>query len=366
MSPEPERIREGLRALTGLLGPRERPARFMEVCGTHTVSLFRSGLRSLLPAALRLISGPGCPVCVTDQAEIDGAVELASRGDLILASFGDMLRVPGSRGSLASARAEGADVRVVTSAAEALRIAEEVSRPVVFLGVGFETTAPTTAIALQEARRRNRTNFSVLCLHKTVPAALEALASDRTIRVEGFLLPGHVSSIIGLAPYAFLAERHRIGGAVAGFEPLEILAGLLELARQLRTGRPEIRSLYARAVRPEGNPSAIRAMEAVFEPVDARWRGLGTIPGSGLSLREEYRDWDARFRFGLSSPEEVPPPRGCRCGDVLRGVLDPPDCPLFGRACTPGEPVGPCMVSGEGSCAAHYRYARKGMPQWES
>jgi hydrogenase expression/formation protein HypD len=364
-STEAERVRQGLDALREILGHREHPALFMEVCGTHTVSLFRSGLRSLLPPSLRLVSGPGCPVCVTDQAEIDGAIELASRREVILTTFGDMLRVPGSRGSLASARGKGADVRVVTSAAEALRIAEENARPVVFLGIGFETTAPTTAVTLMEARRKNLRNFSVLCLHKTVPGALETLASDPAIRVEGFLLPGHVSSIIGLAPYAFLAERHRIGGAVAGFEPEEILAGLVELARQLRTGQPEIRSLYARAVRPEGNRAAVRAMEAVFAPCDAHWRGLGLIPGSGLSVREEYGDWNARSRFDLIV-DEVPPPKGCRCGDILRGALDPPACPLFGTACTPSDPVGPCMVSGEGSCAAYYRYARKGMPKWGS
>lgn len=328
----------------------------MEVCGTHTVSIFRNGVRSLLPTEISLISGPGCPVCVTSQGEINAAVELARRPGTIVATYGDMLRVPGGSSSLAAERAAGRDVRVVTSAAEALHIAgENPDRETVFLAVGFETTSPATAAVVREAAEKGTSNFSVLCLHKVVPPALQLLASDKELQIDGFLLPGHVSTIIGEAPYRFLSEEYGIACAIAGFEAEDILFGVLELVRQIRTDKPAVRSLYRRAVRPDGNTRALKLLDQVFTASDASWRGLGVIPASGYALREPFRIFDAPGKLGLTVTE-APVPDGCRCGDVLSGLILPPECPLFGTACTPVNPVGPCMVSSEGSCAAHYKY----------
>lgn len=338
----------------------DRPFTFMEVCGTHTVSIFRQGLRSLFPEQLKLISGPGCPVCVTSQGEIDAALGLAARDGVILATYGDMLRVPGSNGSLQEMRSTGADVRVVTSAAEAMKIAmENPERETVFLGVGFETTAPATAVVLNQAMKSETRNFSVLCLHKAVPPALRALACDPELGIDGFLLPGHVSVILGVEPYRFLADELHIACSIAGFEAKDILLGLVDLVRQVRSGTPVVRSLYPRAVRPEGNPLARQSMNRVFCSVDREWRGLGVIPLSGFGLEGEWSRFDALQRFGIALTH-TPPPPGCACGDILRGRLDPPECPLFGKTCTPASPVGPCMVSGEGSCAAWYRYSKGG------
>lgn len=339
-----------------------RPTILMEVCGTHTVSIFRSGIRSLLPEGLTLLSGPGCPVCVTDQSEIDAALSLASLSGVTVTTFGDLLRVPGRDGSLLDARGRSADVRIVTSAFQALETAlREPERQVVFLAPGFETTAPSTAAVVLEAAEKKTANFSVLSLHKLVPPVLRVLAADPELAVDGLLLPGHVSVILGEAPYSFLSERHGIACAIAGFEAEEILLGLTELLRQIHTNRPTVRSLYGKAVRPEGNARARELMERVFHPVDAPWRGLGVIPSSGLALREEFLPWDAAQRFPLpTNPAQVE--TGCRCGDILTGKLTPPECPLFDNPCTPASPVGPCMVSSEGSCAAHYRYALRGTP----
>lgn len=349
---------QGLR--TALEGLVDRPMRVMEVCGTHTVSIFRAGLRSLFPEQFRLISGPGCPVCVTDQAEIDAAVNLAGKPGLTVATYGDMLRVPGSGSSLAMEKARGADVRVVTSAAQALDLArKEPDREVVFLGVGFETTAPATAAVLTEARRIAISNFSILSLHKTVPEVLELLASDPELKLDGFLLPGHVAVITGTGPFAFLPEKHHLACAVGGFEPDEIMMGLVELALQIRRGKPAVKSLYGRAVREEGNAKARGLLDKVFVHAEARWRGLGNIPGSGLSISEEYRSWDALHKLGIELGPSAPP-SGCRCGEVLAGKILPPQCPLFGTSCTTLSPVGPCMVSSEGSCSAYYKYHRGG------
>lgn len=338
-----------------------RPVTFMEVCGTHTVSIFRSGIRSLLPEEITLLSGPGCPVCVTDQSEIDAAIALADIPNVTVTTFGDLLRVPGRGGSLLDARGHGADVRIVTSSLQALDTASrEPGRQVVFLAPGFETTAPSTAAVILEAAEKKTANFSVLSLHKLVPPVLSVLAADPELTVDGLILPGHVSVILGESPYAFLPERYGIACAIAGFEAEEILFGLVELLRQIRTDRPAVRSLYGRAVRPEGNGKARALMERVFLPVDAPWRGLGVIPSSGLALREQFLPWDAAQRFPLpTSPAHVE--TGCRCGDILTGKLTPPECPLFDNPCTPASPVGPCMVSSEGSCAAHYRYALRGI-----
>jgi len=328
---------------------------FMEVCGTHTMSIARYGLRELLPEGMRLVSGPGCPVCVTATADLDRVVALARLPEVTLATFGDLIRVPASRTTPAAERAAGADVRVVYSARDAVQIAaDEPDRQVVFAGIGFETTAPTIAASLLEARARGLANFSVLSMHKTMPPPLKALLELGETPISGFLLPGHVSVITGTACYEFLARDYGVAGVVAGFEPLDVLRALLRLVRQTR---PAIEIEYGRAVRPEGNVVARRLMERVFAPSDADWRGLGVIPGSGLALRPEYADADAALRFpvDLEPPHE---PAGCRCGEVLRGVTDPAACALFGARCTPEDPVGACMVSSEGACAARYRFRR--------
>ncbi|MGC9373313.1 MAG: hydrogenase formation protein HypD, partial [Thermovirgaceae bacterium] len=325
----------------------------------HTVSIFRNGLKSLFPEKLRLVSGPGCPVCVTDQGDIDAAISIAERKNTIVATYGDMLRVPGTSGSLLEARSRGRKVEVVTSAAGAVRIAREhPNEDIVFLGIGFETTAPATASVILEAMAENVGNFFVLNLHKRVPPALQLLAEAQDLSIDGFILPGHVSVVIGLDPYRFLADTFRKACAVAGFEAQDIMLGVLEVLRQIKTGRPEIRSMYPRAVRPEGNKKARELLAKVFEHSDASWRGLGTIHESGFRLKESYKSFDAVPMLDIEiSP--APTPEGCRCGDVLKGLISPGDCPLFSTSCTPVHPVGPCMVSNEGSCAAYYTYARE-------
>jgi hydrogenase expression/formation protein HypD len=343
-----------LRRLAADLRAEARPdLTFMEVCGTHTMSIARYGLRELLPEGMRLVSGPGCPVCVTAMADLDRVLALARLPEVTLATFGDLIRVPASRTTLAAARAAGADVRVVYSARDAVQIAaDEPDRQVVFAGIGFETTAPTIAASLLEARARGLANFSVLSMHKTMPLPLKALLELGETPINGFLLPGHVSVITGTACYEFLARDYGVAGVVAGFEPHDVLRALLRLVRQTR---PAIEIDYGRVVRPEGNVVAQRLMEQVFAPGDADWRGLGVIPGSGLTLRPEYADADAALRFAVTVEPPLEP-AGCRCGEVLRGVTDPAACALFGARCTPEDPVGACMVSSEGACAARYRY----------
>lgn len=336
----------------------ETPLRFMEVCGTHTVSIYRAGLRPLFPESVSLVSGPGCPVCVTAQAEIDTLVSLSGMEKVMIATYGDMVRVPGSTMSLAQARAVGASVHVVLSAAGALDLARRFpEKTVVFAGVGFETTAPATAAVVMEADHSRQENFLVLNLHKTVPVVLETLASDPDLALDGFLLPGHVSAIIGLSPYAFLAATHGLACVVAGFEPEQIMAGLALLALQKRNNLFSVQSVYPQAVRPGGNSKARALLETVFEPADAQWRGLGLLRGSGLGFRPSYSRFDARISLGIHDVPSVEP-AGCRCGDVIAGRIPPAGCPLFGCPCTPEEPVGPCMVSSEGSCSAVYRYGR--------
>ena len=340
-------------------GVRVGPARLMEVCGTHTMAIARFGLRSALPEGVRLVSGPGCPVCVTAQGEIDRFLSLGSRPEVILASFGDMLRVPGSESSLERERARGADVRVLYSPLEAVRLAAaNPGRQVVFFAVGFETTAPGVALAVKEAEAQGLRNFFLLCAHKLIPPALAALAGEE-LRVNGFLCPGHVSVIIGSQAYEFLAREHSIPCVVAGFEPLDVLQGLLMLLRQLAKKEARVEIQYQRAVSRQGNPKAQALLAEVFEVSDASWRGLGRIPKSGLSLRERYAAFDAAAHFGLPC-EERPEPAGCQCGEVLRGAVEPEECGLFGRGCTPEHPIGPCMVSSEGACAAAYKYGADG------
>lgn len=364
-APRPKDPRKRMELLSKALGElTDRPIKVMEVCGTHTVSIFRQGLRALFPPNVALVSGPGCPVCVTSQGEIDAALSLAGRANTTVATYGDMLRVPGTETTLAEERTRGADVRVVTSADQALSLAmDNRTRTVVFLAVGFETTAPATASVVLDACREDLDNFMILNLHKSVPPALETLASDPEVKLEAFLLPGHVSVITGLEPYRFLPERYGIACAVAGFEAEEIMAALVEVARQIREKRPRVASLYSRAVRPQGNATARNVMDKVFALDDAPWRGLGIITSSGYSLREEFARFGAPERLGLTI-KEAPPPAGCMCGEVLKGLIDPPTCALFGRSCTPAHPIGPCMVSTEGSCAAYYRFRQRGNVNW--
>jgi hydrogenase expression/formation protein HypD len=294
---------------------------------------------------------------VTAQGDIDAFVELSRREDVVLATFGDLMRVPGSGSSLQRESAAGADVRVVYSAMDAVDLARrEPGRQVIFLGVGFETTAPTIAAAILTARRMDLSNFAVFCAHKTVPAALDALMNNPAVKIDGFLLPGHVSVIIGRDAYKTFFERHRTAAVVAGFEPVDILRGVLELVTMLADGAPALGNAYPRAVTDQGNVQAMQMMARVFESCDASWRGLGIIPGSGLTIRPELAAFDAVRRFGLTV-SDAPEPKGCACGDILSGTKTPPECALFRKLCTPMNPVGPCMVSSEGTCAAYYRYS---------
>lgn len=337
-----------------------RPIKLMEVCGTHTVSIARNGLRAVMPEWLTLLSGPGCPVCVTANHDIDTAIAVAQVPGTIVTTFGDMMKVPGSYSSLAREKSDGRDVRIVYSPLDALALAEaNPDRQVVFIAVGFETTVPLIAAAIERARDAGLENFSVFSSHKTVPAALGALVNDPEVQVDGFILPGHVSTIIGLEPYRFLAETYGVPGVIAGFEPIDMLQAIWMLAEQLKTGRAEVEIAYRRGVEPQGNTTAQELVDRVFEPIDAEWRGIGTIPGTGLGIRDEYAAFDATKRFELDIPEPKDI-KGCQCGDVLRGIVLPFECKLFARACTPEHPVGPCMVSSEGSCAAYYRYTDYG------
>ena len=330
----------------------------MEVCGTHTMAIARSGLKSLLPGNIRLLSGPGCPVCVTPAEVIDGVLELAMEKNVILTTYGDMLRVPGSNpgDSLLRRRALGAQVEIVYSPVDAVTLAKEnPGREVVFLGVGFETTAPGTAAAVQMAREQGVENFSLLSMLKTVEPALRALIAMEGFQVDGFLCPGHVASIIGEGGFRFLPEEYGLPGVIAGFAPEEILLAVYRLAKQLTEGQACLENAYPRAVRPEGNPLARSMLENCFEPRRDLWRGLGSIDNSGLALRPELAAFDAEKKFGLTAAPAAKP-TACRCGDVICGRLGPEECPLFGRRCTPEDPVGPCMVSSEGACAAAYKY----------
>ena len=351
---DPTLARELVRAI-GSLAP-EGGATLMEVCGTHTVAIARSGIRALMPEGVTLASGPGCPVCVTSNHDIDTVIALARIPGVTIATFGDMTRVPGSTSSLLAEQAAGRSVRIVYSPLDALKLASEnPDAQVVFVGVGFETTTPLVASAIKRAAAIGLDNFTVFAAHKTMPGALEAIVADPTLKLDALILPGHVSTIIGMEPYRFLAERYGIPGVITGFEPVDVLQGIAMLLRQLHEGRAEIEIAYARGVQPEGNPHAIAAIAEVFEPCASTWRGLGEIPGSGYRLRDEFAQFDAVRRF---QPDVEPTiePKGCRCGDVLRAHMAPSDCPLFRKVCTPENPVGPCMVSSEGSCAAYYRY----------
>jgi len=340
------------------LSRRTGPVQLMEVCGTHTVSLFRTGIKSLMPAGVRLLSGPGCPVCVTSQGYIDAACEVAGRPEVTICTYGDMIRVPGRSGSLEQYRGRGARVMVVYSARDAVKYAtEHPDRQAIFLAVGFETTAPASAAAVMEADQRGLANFTILAGHKLVIPALAFLLSAGDVAIDGFLLPGHVSVVIGVEAYQPVAQQYHKACVVAGFEPMQMLNGIVCLLEQIAAGQARVDNVYAVAVRPQGNPTALRAIDEVFEPADTIWRAMGMIPKSGLALREKYRRFDALDRFGLVVGPDYDPP-GCRCGQVIQGKLEPAACSLFATQCTPAQPVGPCMVSSEGTCAAWYKYGR--------
>lgn len=341
-----------------------RSIRLMEVCGTHTMTAFRSGLRSLLPPNVALLAGPGCPVCVTPDDFVDQAIAIARRPDAIITTFGDLLRVPGTESSLERERARGADIRVVYSPLDALALAaKHPGRKIVFLGVGFETTAPTVAWAIRKAACDGHANFLVLSAHRTMPPAMAALLRGGEVAIDGFLCPGHVSAIIGTRPYAFICRDYSLPCVVAGFEADDMLAAIEMLLKQLAEKRAQVENQYTRGVSADGNLEAQAIMEEVFEPCDAEWRGLGTIAASGLRIRAAYRAHDAQV---VLAPRQAPTTRpcvrpakrpACLCGDVLRGAKLPTACTLFRTVCTPDTPVGACMVSSEGACAAYYRYA---------
>jgi len=332
------------------------PMTFMEFCGGHTHAILRHGIRQLLPATIEMRSGPGCPVCVTSAGDLDRAIALADVPGAILTTFGDMIRVPGSTHSLQEAQAAGADVRVVYSTLDALQIArDQATRPVIFLGVGFETTAPTVAAAILQAEAEGRRNFYVYSVHKLTPPATRAILDAGEVRLSGILGPGHVTTVIGAAAWEFLPRDYGLPCAIAGFEPLDILRAIEALVRRAAEGCPAVDNTYSRSVRAGGNPVALETMYRVFEVGPADWRGLGIVPASGLHLRPEYARFDATQAFPVEvAPVQEPP--GCRCGEVLRGVALPTECRLFRRVCTPLRPVGPCMVSAEGACAAYYTY----------
>lgn len=334
------------------------PVNFMEVCGTHTMSIYQYGIRSLLPDKVRLVSGPGCPVCVTPIGYVDKALACAADPGTIVATFGDMLRVPGSRSSMMEQRAGGADIRIVYSPLDAVTLAKNnPERRVVFLGVGFETTAPTIAVSILEAARLGLANYCVLASHKTMPVPMDILTGDPDLNLKGYLCPAHVSTVIGGGAYQPLAEKYRIPCVVTGFEPADVMQGIEMLLAQILRKESKVEIQYSRAVSWEGNQKALAILHQVFEPCDAAWRGLGVLPGSGLAIRPEYAVFDAEQALTLNVPEAAENP-ACRCGEVLKGKMTPFDCPLFATVCTPEEPVGACMVSSEGTCAAAYKYGR--------
>jgi hydrogenase expression/formation protein HypD len=334
----------------------EREIRVMEVCGTHTTEFFRSGVKDIFPEGLALIDGPGCPVCVTPNEYLDRAIEIGKRHGVTIATFGDMMKVPSSYSSLAKETAAGMDIHVVYSPLNALELAE--SNPdlnVMFLSVGFETTAPTEAAAVIEARRRNVGNFTILPGNKYTPPAVKALLDAGEVKIDGFILPGHVSAIIGAGAWRFVPDTYSKPCVVSGFEPHDLMIGMLTLIDMIGNAKNEVVNQYYRVVKEEGNPRALELMNMVFRSADSRWRGIGVIPGSGMEMREEFADFDAGRKF----PVTPPPPKeakGCRCGELLRGLITPPECGLYARSCTPEDPIGPCMVSMEGPCAAYFKY----------
>lgn len=356
----PNTFMEQVNRIRELADKLARPIRLMEVCGTHTVAAFRTGLRSLLPSNVLLLSGPGCPVCVTTIDYVDHAIALAALPGTVIATFGDMIRVPGTVSTLESAKARGADIMVVYSPLDALELAKKSpDKQVIFLGVGFETTSPTVAWTIKHARINGVSNYKVLCAHKLIPPAMDALLKDRDTAIDGFMCPGHVSVIIGANAYKPLAESYKAPFVISGFEATDMAVSIEMLLRQLLEGRSDVEVQYSRSVTAEGNREAQLLLAEVFSVCDAGWRGLATIPSSGYTIAPKYAAHDAGdLLSGLSIPPSVEP-AGCRCGAVLKGTCLPPECPLFGIRCTPDNPVGACMVSTEGSCAAYFKFGKR-------
>ena len=341
-----------LAALTG------RKLRFMEVCGTHTVAIFRAGLRQILPDSVELVSGPGCPVCVTPDDYMDKAIALAQRDDVIIATFGDMLKVPGSKSSLNEAKTNGADIRIVYSPLDSIQIAKDnPDKKVIFLAVGFETTAPTAAATVLAAEQQGITNLYMLSAQKLVPPVMEALLNDEEVHVDGFILPGHVSVVTGTGVYEPVIAKYHVPGVVTGFEPLQILRGLYRLVQQVVNGEAKVENEYTDVVKTEGNPVSMAITNKVYESCDTGWRGMGIVPLSGLKMKAEYARFDIEQVLPIEV-ETVVKKTACRCGEVLRGIVTPKECPLFGKACVPTHAIGPCMVSVEGVCAAWYKYGQ--------
>jgi hydrogenase expression/formation protein HypD len=348
-----EKIKETTRAI-------KKEITLMEVCGTHTVAIFKSGIKSFLPNNIKLTSGPGCPVCVTPNPYMDRAIALSRSEDVIVTTFGDMMKVPGSSSSLQKEKTNGKDVRMVYSTYDALKIAKEnPNKKIIFLGVGFETTAPTIAFALQEAEEKRFENFFVLSALKLIPPAMRFLAQSQDLEVDGFICPGHVSTIIGTKPYEFLADEFNIPSVISGFEPLDLFQSLYILLNQIKKKEAKVFNQYFRAVKKEGNPVALNLVDEVFEKEDSAWRGIGIIPQSGLKIKDEYKEFDAQERIKVKV-EKSKEPLGCLCGLVIQGKKSPLDCAFFGKKCTPQSPIGPCMVSSEGSCQAYFKYGRGG------
>jgi hydrogenase expression/formation protein HypD len=336
-----------------------RTYKFMEVCGGHTHTIYKHGVEDLLPPEIELVHGPGCPVCVIPMGRQDDAISIAERPEVIFTTFGDMMRVPGSRGSLLDAKARGADVRMVYSPLDALKIARQSpDREVVFFAIGFETTAPSTALTLLRARAEGVGNFTLFANHVTIIPAIRAILDSPDLRLDGFIGPGHVSTVIGLRPYRFIARDYGKPVVVSGFEPLDVLQGVYLLLRQLAEARSEVENQYKRVVRDAGNPKALQVIAQTMElRTTFEWRGLGFISQSALKLREEFADWDAEVRYEIPGIR-VADPKACQCGEVLKGVIKPWECKVFGTACTPDHPIGTCMVSSEGACAAYFNYGR--------
>lgn len=335
-----------------------RKIKLMEVCGTHTMAIAKAGIKGLLPDSIELVSGPGCPVCVTSQRDIDRAIEVSRIKGVIMATFGDMVRVPGTAGSLEDMKTQGYDVRVVYSCLDALNIAKNnPGKKVVFMGVGFETTSPTVASTILETKKQNIRNFFILSNFKIIFPALEAIAGSRDLAIDGFMCPGHVSVITGSAPYEKIAKRHKKPCVITGFDTIDILKGIEQLINQIKNRKHNVEIEYKRAVNKDGNKIARKILESVFEVSDSRWRGLGVIKKSGLKLRKEYRMFDGEREFKVKVPK-AQENRGCICGEVIQGIKSPRDCKLFKNTCTPQSPIGPCMVSSEGTCAACYKYGQ--------
>lgn len=339
----------------------EKPIHIMEVCGGHTHAIFRFGLDKLTPPGLEFIHGPGCPVCVLPMSRVDDCVEIAERSGVIMTTFGDVMRVPGTKKSLFQAKADGADVRMVYSPLDALELARRLpNNEVVFFGLGFETTTPSTAVAIQQAAREGLTNFSIFCNHIRVPPPIKALLEDPHSMIDGFVGPGHVSMVIGTTPYEFIARDFKKPIVVAGFEPLDLLQSILMVLQQMASGRAEVENQYSRVVPDDGNPISIASVEDVYEPRPTfEWRGLGEIDASGLRVRTKYKEFDAEEKFGIGyglKRNSLKEPEGCACGEVMTGRVKPVACPQFGKGCTPDMPLGALMVSSEGACAAYWQY----------